>query len=62
MARSGVIRGSGRRVEIEVKQPGKKQSDDQMIWEDRMRASGAVYKVFTSAEEARRWLDGLPCP
>lgn len=56
---SGVICGSGQRVEIEVKQPGKVQSEEQQIWEDRMTASGCQYIVMTSAEEAEKWLAGL---
>lgn len=53
----GILPG-GRFFGIEVKAPGKKQSPNQVAWEEKSRKFGARYTVVTSVREARDVLAG----
>lgn len=54
---TGVIRGSGRRLEVEVKRPGGVPSPAQVAFAATMRGAGAVYLLVTSVADARQQLD-----
>jgi len=56
---SGVIRPWGVRLEIEVKRRGKKQSEAQKRWQERMEKSGAVYFVADSVSAALTALENV---
>jgi hypothetical protein len=49
---SGLVSGSGRRFELEVKRPGAKQSDTQRVFERVINDRGGYYGVATSVAEA----------
>ena len=44
---SGILKGSGIRLEIELKMPGKKRSAAQVAWGHTLHAWGAVYLCLT---------------
>ena len=46
-------------IGFEVKQPGKKQSEDQFDWECDMQAAGALYYVVHSVEEVRNIIERI---
>jgi hypothetical protein len=48
---SGLVVGSGRRLEIEVKRPGGKQSEAQEQYEREIRNAGGIYLLAHSVEE-----------
>lgn len=52
----------GRFVGIEVKQPGKDQTDVQRLWQAKVEAAGGLYAVVYSVREAvevvGRWANG----
>ena len=50
---SGIIVGSGKRLEIEVKRPGGRLRARQAAFGEAIRRAGGVYAVVTSAGEAR---------
>lgn len=52
---SGVLRG-GRRLEIEVKRPGQRQSPAQVAFQQAIEALGGLYVVATSVEDVVRGL------
>lgn len=47
---SGIVIGSGRRIEIECKTGGYKRNEDQLAWADFISKSGALYELATDAE------------
>lgn len=53
---TGVL-ACGKRLELECKRDGGKQSKDQQVFQRVMEALGALYAVVHSADEAQRVLD-----
>ena len=49
---TGLITGSGRRLEIEVKPPGMRQTQEQRDFQAMIEQFGGLYLVAHSAEEA----------
>lgn len=54
---SGIVKPGGKRIEIEVKQPGKNQTMAQLVFMDRIRKSGGIYLLVHSVEELQAGLD-----
>ncbi len=49
------VAGHGRTTWAEWKRPGKKQSPDQLLFEEVVTANGAEYHVWTHEDEAIAW-------
>lgn len=49
---SGIIKGSGQRLEVEVKAGGDRLSEDQERWRDFIQSSGGIWIEARSAEQA----------
>ena len=62
---SGIIRPDGRRLEIEVKRPGKKATPDQLKFGDQILKRGGIYIVTDSiqslAHELGVWGYSIQC-
>lgn len=56
---TGMIRATGRRLEVEVKRPGGEQSDEQREFQIRVELGGAAYLVVTSIADCKLQLDWL---
>lgn len=54
---TGIVVGSGRRLEIECKRPGEHPTENQLRYGDRIRGAGGFYLVVHSVEECLRLLD-----
>lgn len=54
---TGVVRATGQRIEIEVKRPGEKQRDAQVIFMNMLRGAGALYFLVTSIGEVQAALE-----
>jgi hypothetical protein len=54
---SGIVVGSGRRLEVEVKTETGRLSVRQVAFQDMIRASGGIYLTVRSPEEARALLE-----
>lgn len=55
---TGLVRGTGRRLEIEVKRDGKsKPSAEQIHYAKLITAASGIYLLVTSLDDARRQLD-----
>lgn len=54
---TGMIVGSGRRIELEVKRPGQRNSFRQAVFGVEVEEAGGLYAVIHSVEEARAVID-----
>lgn len=58
---TGMLRGSGRRLEVEVKKPGGTQTAEQKAFQRAVEAAGGVYLVVRSIDDCVQALAQL-CP
>lgn len=59
---TGLVRGTGRRLEIEVKRPGGKQSAEQKAFQSLIEQAGGLYLVVDSIEALQTQLGELLGP